>query len=175
MEYFDFFEIPVSFLPDEETLKRRYLQHCKQYHPDFHSLSPPEVQAEVLELSTLNNQAYQTLADFHKRMGYVLECLGLLQEEGKNEVGADFLMMMMEVNEALMDLEFDANPSDWRLLSEKVKELEDEQREAILPVLRDPGLLSSGNNSALDLVKEFYLRHKYLLRIREKLNNFAPA
>jgi molecular chaperone HscB len=39
---------------------------------------------EVLELSTLNNNAYKTLSDFDKRMKYILELKEVLGEEGKN-------------------------------------------------------------------------------------------
>ena len=175
MLYFDLFQLPVSFLPDEEALKSRYLQNCKKYHPDFHSLAEPEVQEKVLEMSTLNNLAYQTISDFYKRMKYILQSLDLLEEEEKYELEADFLMEMMEINEALMELEFDFDPGAFQSLSEKIAAMEAEEKSRILQVLENPAVLSPENRAQLNFVKEFYFKHKYILRIREKLNNFAPA
>lgn len=156
-------------------MKSRYLQNCKKYHPDFHSLADPEVQEEVLEMSTLNNLAYQTLSDFYKRMKYILQSLDMLEEEEKHNLAADFLMEMMEINEELMELEFDFDPGAFQSLSDKIAAMEAEEKSSILQVLENPAVLSPENRTQLNFVKEFYFRHKYILRIREKLNNFAPA
>lgn len=175
MHYFDCFQLPVSFLPDEETLRLRYLQNCKEYHPDFYSLADPETQEKALELSTLNNLAYHTLSDFFKRMRYVLQSLGMLEEEEKYELQADFLMEMIEFNEALMDLEFNFDPVALKSLSDRIESLEAAEMTGILPVIQHPSVFLPENKAQLISVKEFYFRHKYILRIREKMNNFAPA
>ena len=66
--YFDFYELPRSPKLDEALLRSRYLLMSKRYHPDFFTLESPEKQAEMLELSTLNNQAYQVLSEFEPRL-----------------------------------------------------------------------------------------------------------
>ena len=107
MNYFEFFEIPISFKVDEAALKRIFYANSKKYHPDFYTLESEEKQAEILELSTLNNQAYKTLSDFDKRMKYILDLKEILAEEGQNQLPQSFLMEMMDINEVLMELEFD--------------------------------------------------------------------
>ncbi len=36
MNYFDFFDIEQSFLPDQALVKKKFYQLSRQYHPDFY-------------------------------------------------------------------------------------------------------------------------------------------
>ena len=60
MNYFEFYNIPVSFNVDKSALKRTFYANSKKSHPDFYTLESEEKQLEVLELSTLNNKAYKS-------------------------------------------------------------------------------------------------------------------
>jgi molecular chaperone HscB len=174
MNYFEFFGIPVSFLPDEADLKKRFLQNSKKYHPDFFTLDSVEKQSEILELSTLNNQAYRTLSDFDLRMKYILELKEVLKEEGKNDIPQDFLMEMMEINEALMELEFEFNEKIFQEAKDKVQSIESQLLQAIRPTLA-AYVENKTSSLELELVKDFYLKKRYILRIQENLDRFAPA
>ena len=169
MNYFEFFDIPMGFTVDEAALKRKYYANSKRFHPDYYTLESEEKQAEILEKSTLNNEAYRTLTDFDQRMKYVLELKGALEEEGQNEVPQDFLMEMMDFNEALMELEMDFDAATYknalRQLEEKEAALYEEVRAAV-----DSKKLTEAELSA---AKNFYLKKRYLLRIRENLSKFA--
>jgi len=169
MNYFEFFDIPVAFTVDEAALKRKYYVNSKRFHPDFYTLESEEKQAEILEKSSLNNEAYRTLTDFDQRMKYVLELKGVLEEEGENKVPQDFLMEMMDFNEALMELEMDFDAATYqdalRQLEEKEAALYEEVREVV-----DSKKLTEAELSA---AKNFYLKKRYLLRIRENLSKFA--
>src|SRR5579883_1551452 len=79
MNYFEFYNIPESFDPDQAELKRTFYSLSKQYHPDFHANEDEAKQQEILELSTLNNKAYQTLSDPDKRLEYILKLHDLVQ------------------------------------------------------------------------------------------------
>lgn len=175
MTYFEFYDIPVSFQVDEPALRRIFYQNSKKYHPDFHTLADERQQAEMLEMATLNNEAYQTLSDPDRRMRYVLKINGLLEEEGegKQEIPRAFLMDMMDINEALMELEFDFDPDRYQETLNATASLENELEEAVRPVL---DAYPNGPDPAADLrvVQEFFLKKRYLLRIRENLSKFAP-
>ncbi len=54
MQYFDLYDLPISFLLDVKALKKKFYQLSKQFHPDFFTLESEEKQAEILELSTDN-------------------------------------------------------------------------------------------------------------------------
>ncbi|NUQ25894.1 MAG: Fe-S protein assembly co-chaperone HscB [Saprospiraceae bacterium] len=172
MNYFDFFQIPVAFVLDEALLKRKFYANSKQYHPDFFATTSPEEQAHALHLSTLNNEAYRTLADPDSRMQYVLNLKEVLAEEGQNEVPSDFLAEMMELNEALMELEFDFEEEMLKKVSLQVDELEKGLYEEVAPLLIGYDD-QQATPEALSAIKDYYFKRKYLLRIRENLSKFA--
>ncbi|MEM1322363.1 MAG: Fe-S protein assembly co-chaperone HscB [Bacteroidota bacterium] len=172
MNYFEFYDLPISFTPDEAQLKRTFYANSKKYHPDFFIQESPEKQAEILELSTLNNQAYQTLRHPDKRMQYILQLKGVLAEEGQNTLPQAFLMDMMDFNESLMELEFDPNPEVLQQLQRDLTQMEDALYAAIRPQLehyRD----EAAEAAPLQAIKDYYLKRRYLLRIRENLDKFA--
>lgn len=174
MNHFELFEFPESFYLDEKELKKRFLQKSKKYHPDFFATDSEEKQQEVLELSTQINDAYKTLSDFNARMAYILKEKGLLGEEGKNDIPQDFLLEVMEIQETIMELEFDFTESAFHNASQSVDNLDDELKTEIEPILQAYDHAKSSEEE-LKKVKEFYLKKKYLWRIRENLNRFAPA
>lgn len=172
MNYFEFFNLPLRFLIDEDALRKAFYANSKKYHPDFFTLDTEEKQAEILELSTLNNQAYNTLSDFDKRMKYILDLKNVLAEEGQNQLPQDFLGEMMDINEALMELEFDFEQEQFESIQQDLNALEQSIYESVRPLLEDyedkPEL-----DSGLVRLKEYYLKKRYLLRIRENLSKFA--
>ncbi|MDX1943001.1 MAG: iron-sulfur cluster co-chaperone HscB C-terminal domain-containing protein [Saprospiraceae bacterium] len=172
MNYFDFFEIPLAFIIDDLLLKQRFYEYSKKYHPDFYTLESDEKQAEILEFSTLNNEAYRTLADFDKRMKYILELKGVLAEEGKNEIPQDFLTEIMELNEALMELEFDFDELVYREALQKNEQIESAIFQEVAPILAHYND-QKATVQELFAIKDFYLKKRYLLRIRENLYKFA--
>ncbi|MFN7115552.1 MAG: Fe-S protein assembly co-chaperone HscB [Saprospiraceae bacterium] len=172
MNYFEFFDLPVAFIIDEALLKQRFYANSKKYHPDFYTLESAEKQAAILELSTLNNQAYRTLADFDKRMEYILNLKGVLAEEGKNEIPQDFLLEMMDINEGLMELEFDFDETKHQEVLQAVENQERAIYAAAANVIEqyDDKKIAT---QELSVVKEYFLKKKYLLRIRENVSKFA--
>ena len=175
MTYFEFYGIPVSFQVDEPALRRIFYQNSKKYHPDFHTLADEKQQAEMLELSSLNNEAYQTLSDPDRRMRYILGINGLLSDDGedKQTMPRDFLTEMMDINESLMELEFDFDPERYAAALSAAETLENDLNDGIRPVLEN---YPNNPDPAADLraVLEYYLKKRYLLRIRENLSTFAP-
>ncbi|GAB2953858.1 co-chaperone HscB [Hymenobacter coalescens] len=172
-DYFAFYDLPESFLPDEKALKAKYYALSREYHPDFHATAAPEQQQRMLQLSTLNTNAYRTLSHFDQRLQYVLQRHGLL-EEGKQELPADFLMEVMELNEQLMELEFEPDPEVAARVTAEVDRLEHGLETDSRPVLAGYAALPEEQRpAALQQVRTYYLKRRYLLRIRESLAKFA--
>ena len=172
MDYFKFYDIPRSFQVDKEQLRGIYLRNSKKYHPDFYTLEGEEKQSEVLELSTLNNEAYKTLSDPDKRMKYLLELENVLSEEGQNKIPQDFLLQVMEINESVMELEFDFDRSTYDQSIQKLTELEDNLYTQVAPLL-DQYPDTDEPKATLEQIKDYYLKKRYLLRIRENLDKFT--
>lgn len=171
MDYFQFYRIPLSFHPDPEELKRLFYENSRLYHPDRFTRAPEEAREQALELSSLNNEAYQVLSDPDRRMRYILQIKGLLEEGATPPLPQDFLMDMMDINEALMELEMEPDPGQAENIRNQVAELEAEMNHAIAPILASYG---DENRDQLLLIRDYFLKKRYLLRIKENLNKFAP-
>ena len=173
MNYFEFYGIPISFKVDAGVLKKIFYANSKKYHPDFFTLESDEKQAEILELSTLNTEAYKTLSDFDKRMKYILDLKGVMAAEGENKLPQDFLMDMMDINEAIMELEFDFDETIYHKALTDAQHIENQIFKEVEPIL-DSYDEAVTPLSQLEEVKKFYLKKRYFLRIRENLSKFAP-
>lgn len=173
MNYFEFYNIPISFNVDAAALKKTFYSYSKKYHPDFYTLESDERQAEILELSTLNTQAYKTLSDAERRMKYVLELTGAMGEEGQNKLPQDFLSDMMDINEAIMELEFDPDPDAVERVKKEVQVFDNQLITDIKPIL-DNYQHDATQADALEKIKIFFLKKRYLFRIYENLSTFAP-
>ena len=173
MNYFEFYDLPISFLLDEGALKKTFYANSKRFHPDFFTIEGEEKQNEILELSTRNTQAYKTLSNVDSRMKYILELKGVMAEEGKNKLPQDFLMDMMDINEAIMELEFDFDETAYQKVLTDAQNIESQLFEEIKPILESYKEDVTAE-SDLEKVKIFYLKKRYLLRILENVAKFAP-
>ena len=174
MNYFEFYDLPVRIQLDEADLKRRFYKKSKELHPDFYTLESAERQAEVLELASFNNDAYKVLKDFDKRLKYILELNNILEAEGNNQIPQDFLMEMMEVNEGLMELEFDFDAEKFSQTKAQVEALETALQQTVDQAIEQHD--KQGPSPAIyTQLKDYYLKKRYLLRIYENLNKFASA
>ena len=171
MNYFELYELPISFNPDQQLIKQKFYELSKKYHPDFFINQSAEQQNEVLELSTLNNKAFQVLKDPQKRLSYILELKGQLIEGENYTLPQSFLMEMMDVNETLMELEFEKEHEKLAKLALEISQIEksitDELRALTSTFDNDA---NAGQEMLLKAIKELYYRNKYLLRIKQSLS-----
>lgn len=174
MNYFEFYDIPEAFHVDEGLVKRKFYELSKTYHPDFYINHSEDKQQEILELSTLNNKAYQVLSNAGKRLEYILQLHGHAIEGEKYQLAQNFLMEMMEINEALMELEFEPDPAIIENTGKQIFEIESALNTELLSYTSLFDEQSGAEKETLLLkIKDIYYRQKYLLRIRESLNKFA--
>jgi len=172
MNYFELYELPESFVDEKGvSLKRKYLALSKKYHPDFHTDALDSVKGVSLDYSSLNNKAYEVLRNREKRIQYVLELNGQLNEgENKNALPPDFLMEMMEINEALMELEFDFNAAALDKIQNDIASQEAPIWDAIATPLAS---YKAGDSEVLSKAKNYLFKKRYLSRINEKIATFA--
>lgn len=173
MNYFEFYELPVSFILNPEDVKRKYLELSKKYHPDFFVNEEEAEQHKMLELATYNTKAYEVLSDFDRRMKYLLEIRNQVTEGERYELSPDFLMDMMEINENLMELHSEPDVAKAAALKLQVRRLFDNLYADIRDVLETYKDDDSGT-TAWQRIKDYYYRKKYLLRIQQSLDTFTP-
>jgi molecular chaperone HscB len=165
--YFELFEIPVQLQVSTQGLAKKYFELSRKFHPDYFINDSEETQAEVLEKSAMLNRALKTFQSKDATLKYVLQEKNMLQEEEKYELSSDFLMEVMEINEAIMDAEVYTSKSD---LLEKIETLESE---IYAPVKNSIENYQEGVTSEAELlqVKDYYFKKKYIDRIKRELKD----
>lgn len=166
--YFELYGLEVSFYPDKDEVRRRYLQISRENHPDL-SGSDLDEQANSLKISSENNNAYKTLKDRNLRIRYVLGLLGFGIVDS-DKLPPDFLMDMLEWNERVEEGK-SASKEDQESIEIDFNVL-NEHLDARLEELSKE-FDQSGNESILPLLKEICLKQKYLLRLKESIDTFA--
>jgi molecular chaperone HscB len=170
MNYFDLFEIPVQLKVDTTAISRRFFELSRQYHPDYFVQGGAGLQAEALEKSALLNKAWNTFRSTDATIKYVLQEKGLLQEDEKYELAPEFLMEVMDINEAIMDTD-EGDGGAGGLLT-KIEALEKEIYEPVREVVENYAESRHTDDDLLK-VKEWYYQKKYLDRIRRQLAGMA--
>ena len=161
MNYFELYSIPVSFQPDQQQVKQKFYELSRKYHPDFYSNASEDEQAEVLEKSSAVNKAFKMFSNPDETVKYVLQQKGLLEEEEKYQLPPQFLMEMMELNEAALEQEKAS-------VQQQVSNIQNEIYEPVKAIIED---YKEGITTEKELlqVKEYYFKKKYLNRILEGL------
>ncbi|WCT09915.1 Fe-S protein assembly co-chaperone HscB [Mucilaginibacter jinjuensis] len=171
INFFEFYDIPESFEPDQAKLKKQFYELSKKYHPDFYANESDERQQEILELSTINNKAYQTLSNPNKRLAYILTQHNLLNEGAKPQLPGDFLMEMMDINERLMEVD---DSEQLAKITAETLEIENNLQKDLDALTTDyQELDDTAKEDRLNKIADIYYRQKYLLRIKETLDTFA--
>ncbi|MFN8289592.1 MAG: Fe-S protein assembly co-chaperone HscB [Chitinophagaceae bacterium] len=165
MNYFELFEIPVQLSVNKSLLPARFFELSRRYHPDYFAGQGAEAQAEALEKTALLNKAYRTFQHPDETIRYVLQLKGLMEEEEKYELPPDFLMEVMEINEALMEAEEEETR---KKISSAIDELAEQLYQPVAGIIEhyQEGITTTGE---LLQVKEYYYKKKYIDRIREQL------
>jgi molecular chaperone HscB len=177
--YFELYDLPIAFYIDEAILRQRYLEISREYHPDGYTLADADTQRKVEEITTFNNAAYRTLSDFNARLAYILKIKGVLasseaaaQQERVTDL--DFLDDMMQLNEAVMELEFEKNAELYQNTHNALINKQNQAFQAVESLLTNYDDAAE-NTEILKKIHNFYKKVKYFLRISEKLSIFAPA
>lgn len=168
MNYFKFYELPVHYNIDQKKLRKLFLQKSKEFHPDFHGFESDAEQLAVLEKSSLNNEAYKVLKDDQSRLKYILEQKNMLGESVKNNLPQAFLMEMMDINEQLMELQFDYEQSVHENLTNTILSIEKSIKVAAEESLNN---YHESTEKAEDLQKllDYYLKSRYIRRLRKNM------
>ncbi len=169
--YFAHFGLTPKFDINVTDLRTAFITKSKEFHPDYHSQSAEEIQDQMLELSTLNNTAFKTLSDQRTRIKHILELFNCMPGEGEAKVPNDFLLQMMEINEEIMELGFEEErASKKQMFLQQVTSIMDQEANDVLTWMTawDNG---DKSDKPLQEVLSYYLKDKYLQRIKDQLSD----
>ena len=104
--YFQLFDLPVTFALDQTKLGARYRQLQRELHPDRYAGASAHEQRLAVQYSSLINEAYATLRKPLPRAIYLLETAGMSAETvAAKPVDGGFLIQQMELREKLEEMD----------------------------------------------------------------------
>lgn len=121
--FFELFELPVSYVVDLNKMRQQYMQLQKQVHPDkFVNASDQEKRLSMQQTSWIN-EAQAVLKDPVLRATYLLKLKGVdFNLENETTMDAAFLMQQLEMREQLENLKKEAESlPDLEALLKEVK------------------------------------------------------
>lgn len=153
MNYFELFNIPVSFQPDYNELKAAYNLLIKEKGADDAHL----------------NKAYHVLQQENATIRYILHLKGLLGSDESEDLEPQFQLDVMDLNEELMELELDENKEQLINVEQKANRLLLKIYEDVAPVIEH---YREGVTTEEELlqVKDYYCQKKYVQRILDRIN-----
>ena len=83
-------------------------------------------------------------------------------------------MEMMDINEAVMDLQMEPSEGALEIIKTKVDSYDTSLSDELRCKAEQADALKTDWLVKLEEVKEIYLKRKYVLRLKETLNTFAP-
>jgi molecular chaperone HscB len=161
MNYFELFGLPIGFQVDTKQLRAAFMDIQRASHPDKFTQSNEFEQEEALEKSAIANKAFTLLQNPSAILPYVLEIKGFLEADEKYALSPDFLMEMMELNEAWMDSDDEVSKQE---VLTKVKNIENEIFSPIQAFMETSSVDTISQEGMLQ-IKEYYYKKKYLDRI----------
>jgi molecular chaperone HscB len=167
MNYFELFGLPIGFQVDTHKLRAAFMEIQKATHPDKFAQRNADEQEAALEQSSLANKGYTLLNQKERILPYVLEILGIMTPDEKYALEPDFLMEMMEFNEAWMDAE------DETAKQAIINQVEQIKNELYAPIqtYMEMDQIDAISQEAMLQIKSYYYKKKYLDRILEDFHH----
>ena len=167
MNYFELFGLPIGFQVDTQKLRAAFMEIQKASHPDKFAQGTSEEQEAALEQSSLANKGFTLLNKKEQILPYVLEIVGIMTPDEKYALEPDFLMEMMDLNEAWMDAEDETSK---QAIIQQVEQLKNEIYTPIQSFM-EVDQIDSISQEAMLQIKSYYYKKKYLDRILEDFHH----
>ena len=169
MNYYEFYDLAISFHIDKKSLRRKYIQISKACHPDYYVTDSSVNQEQALQKSSFNNEAYRILNDDRERIKYLVSIV--LKDSSKKQVPPDFLMEMMDVNEQVMMIAMEEDENAKTILKQKIIGI----NQGLLDQLSD---LTHSYDDTLEIkllvsIQEVLLKLQYMDRLMQNSQLFS--
>jgi molecular chaperone HscB len=168
MNYFELFNIPVSFDLDLSVLPQTYQQLQRLTHPDKFASGSEQQKLVAIQKNAQVNDAYSVLKSPLSRAEYLLSLRGIdLQHEQQTIKDTAFLMQQMEWREELAEIAERTDPLS------ALESLEDEIKQTIKSDLTKlKNFLESdqqeAEKNAADIIRQLKFLYKILTEIELK-------
>jgi molecular chaperone HscB len=161
--YFEIFSVPISTAPDLSQLKEKNHQLQQQVHPDRFVNSSDAEKREAMQVTSLVNQAFNTLKDPVERLQYMLTLKGVdMNSETDTSMDGAFLMQQMELREEIADVKSQSDPLD--VLDTMTRDLKNQAQNLI------SNFTESYAQDALDSSREIVRKLQFINKAQKEVN-----
>lgn len=167
MNYFDHFGLEETFMVDQEKLRKAFLIKSRAVHPDLNRSGSED---DLDQLSSINNEAYNTLKDELLVIHHVLEINGV-DSFANLQPTHEFLAEMMELNEMIDEAKDSEDMNKISDCEAAIQNLEKEAMKKWLPYKNQyrPDLPDSDKFEIFQQAGRFIMLMKYSNRMRSLL------
>lgn len=164
--FFELFEIPISYDVDSVRIQRLYMELQKQVHPDkFVNASDREKSLSMQKTSWIN-EAKSTLESPVLRAVYLLKLKGLdINLENETTMDSGFLMQQLEMRERLEHVKREDDPL--ATLDSMAKEVKNATQELM------NGFADSYQAEQLDDAREWIRKLQFLSKAKKEINTLT--
>ena len=163
MNYFELFNLPFAPKADHTLVNKKYFELQKLYHPDFFTQASEEEKEAMLERSADVNKAYHIFRQQDRTLEYFLQEKAVVETDEKYNLPPEFLMEMMELNEALTE-------EDETSFRARVADAEAALDAGVSGIL-DKTSHAELSDTDLQELKAYHFKKKYLKRILDRLDD----
>ena len=111
--FFELFDLPVSYDVDLSKIQQHYMALQKQVHPDKFASGTDQEKRLSMQQTSWINEAQATLKDPVLRATYLLKLKGTdINLENETTMDAGFLMQQLELRERLENIKNEDDPLD---------------------------------------------------------------
>lgn len=166
--FFQLFDVPISFEVDHELVHQRYMELQKAVHPDrFVNASAQEKRISMQHTSRIN-EALNTLKQPVDRALYLLKLKDIdINFESETTMDASFLMEQMEIREVLSEVR------------EKEDPLAELDRVAVEIKVKTENMMhdfsSCYEEDRLDEAKELIRKMQFMQKSKKEINDLSAA
>jgi molecular chaperone HscB len=164
--FFELFDLPVSYDVDLTQLQQHYMKLQKQLHPDrFVNGSDLEKRLSMQHTSWIN-EAQTTLKDPVLRACYLLKLKGMdVRLENETTMDAAFLMQQLEIRESLEKIKDETEPLD--ALDSMAKEIKNSTNEM------KKGFAESYTAGQFNDAREWIRKLQFLKKAKNEVNTLT--
>src|SRR6187399_144814 len=133
---FAIFGLPVAYALDHADLRRRLLRFSRLTHPDFFATQDAASRALAERNTALLNRAHAVLSDDVERAEWIVDAAAGLAIEKERAMPPEFLLEVLEWNEALEEFRAQSGESDRGRIDELKRALTARRAESLERIAR---------------------------------------
>ncbi|MCP3917618.1 MAG: hypothetical protein GY711_18895 [bacterium] len=129
---FEILGLPIGYDVDPTDLRKRLLRFSRLVHPDFYATADEALRSRAESGSAALNSAHEIVADDARRADWLLRALEGPSETDERQMPQEFLMEVLEWNEALEEARESAPGSGARSALTPLEETLNAERASVL-------------------------------------------